>query len=217
MTGRPRVIAVPPASLEEAAAACAQVIADGELIVLPTDTVYGLGADPCNERAIARVYEVKGRPRAMALPVLVASQEDAARLVEGGTPAPVRALFSRFWPGPLTVVLARAAVLPAAVTAGGATVGLRVPASEVGRAIIAACGGALAVTSANVTAQPPAREVGELAPELVARVAVVVDAGRCPDGVPSTVVDLTVAPPRILRRGPVTAEQLRELLPDIVA
>jgi len=217
MTEATRTIAVPPASVAEAAAACARAIAAGGLIVLPTDTVYGLACDPRNATAIARIYEAKGRPTELALPVLVASADDAAPLVAGQSSGAAGALFARFWPGALTVVLPHAATLPEALTAGKPTIGLRMPDSDLARAIIAACGGALATTSANASGAPPACTPVELPAELLARVAVVVDAGPCPGSVASTVVDLSVEPPRILRAGPVTADDLRSVLPEIVS
>ncbi len=216
MSSSPRMIAVPPASAAEAAAACAQAVGRGELIVIPTDTVYGLGGDVHNPLAISRIYQAKGRPRELALPVLVASIEDAMRLI-GGNPSPAaKSVFERFWPGALTVVVPRSGDIPPAVTGGRPTVGLRLPDSDLARAIIAACGGALATTSANLTTRPPACEVGELTPELLAHVAVVVDGGRCAGGVSSTVLDLSVSPPRVLRAGPISADELREVLPDLV-
>ena len=215
MTRHASVIAVPPASPEEAAEACARAVARGELIVIPTDTVYGLAGGVRNPDAIARIYEAKGRPEHMALPVLVASAQDALPLIGGDAAAEAKHLFERFWPGALTAVVPRTDDVPAAVTAGRPTVGLRLPDSDLARAIIAACGGALATTSANLSGEPPACDVAELPAELLARVAVVIDAGRCPGGAPSTVVDLSAHPPRLLRGGPVPAEALREVLPEL--
>ncbi len=215
MPVRPHTITVPPASMDEAACACADAVALGELVIVPTDTVYGLACDPLNLDAVLRIYQAKGRPRGLALPVLVASGEDAARLMEGAPSAAAKLLFDRFWPGALTVVVPCADELRGAVTGGRDTVGLRLPASEIARAVIAACGGALATTSANVTAGPPACEVAELSAKLLTQVAVVVDAGRCEGEVASTVVDLSVSPPRILREGPISADDLRQVLSDL--
>jgi len=215
MSDGPSLVRVPPASADEAAAACARAVARGEIVVMPTDTVYGLAGDPRNRDAIRRLYEAKGRPRRMAVPVLVSSVEGAVRLIGGKPSAEARALFDRFWPGALTVVVPRSDDVPAAVTGGRDTVGLRLPANALARSIVAACGGALAVTSANFSFQPPACEVEELADELLAHVTVVVDTGRCEGGLASTVVDLSVSPPRILREGPISAHELREVLPKL--
>lgn len=216
MTGCTQTIPVPPTPIAEVAEACARAIAAGGLIVLPTDTVYGLACAPRDPSAITRIYAAKGRPAELALPVLVASPEDAPALLASPPSQAALALFERFWPGPLTVVLPHAAALPEALTAGRPTIGLRMPASDLACAIIAACGGALATTSANLSGMPPARVPAELPAELLAHVAVVVNAGACPGGVASTVVDLSAEPPRILRPGPVTAEELRTVLPGIV-
>ena len=216
MSGHPRVLAVPPGSAAEAAAAGAQAIARGQLIVMPTDTVYGLAGDAHNPDAIAHIYEAKGRPEHTALPVLVASAQDALRLIGGDARPEAKHLFERFWPGALTVVVPRSEAVPPAVTAGRPTVGLRVPDSDLARAIIAACGGVLATTSANLSGRPPACDVAELPAELLAHVAVVIDAGRCPGGMSSTVVDLSASPPRVLRAGPIPADGLREVLPELV-
>lgn len=212
-----QTITIPPAPVAEAAEACARAIAAGGLIVLPTDTVYGLACDPRSPAAIARIYEAKGRPAELALPVLVASVEEAAALVAGALSQATHTLFERFWPGALTVVLPHAATLPDVLTAGRPTIGLRMPDSDLARAIIAACGGALATTSANPSGAPSACTPHELPAELLAHVAVVVDAGPCAGGVASTVVDLSVEPPRILRAGPITAAELRAVLPGIVS
>lgn len=191
-----------------------RVLAEGGLVVLPTDTVYGLAAaldQPC---ALEAVYQAKRRPRDMPLPVLVASAEDAQVLAAGPLSGPARALCERFWPGALTVVVPAAPHVPAIVTSGTGTVGLRMPDSPVALAIIAAAGGALAVTSANLSGEDTPREVTELPPELLTHVALVVDGGVCPGGVPSTVVDLTGPEPRVLREGAIRAEVLRSVLDE---
>lgn len=211
----PSIIHAAPETVAEAAQACADAVERGVLIVFPTDTVYGIAADPFNEEAILRLFEAKGRPHGMPIPVLVASADDVDGLVGGALPAGADDLFERFWPGALTVIVPRSQGLPAAVASGGDTIGLRLPDSEIAREIIAACGGALATTSANLTTEPPACEVAELSSELLAHVAVLIDGGRCPGGTASTVLDLTSDPPQVLRDGPVSREELREVLPTL--
>lgn len=210
-----RVLRVPSAAVADAARACADAVAAGELVVIPTDTVYGIAADTLNESALVKIFEAKGRPQDMPIPVLVASVDDVSGVAAGELSAEARALMERFWPGALTVIVPRAGHLPPVIAAGGDTIGLRLPDCEVARAIIAECGGALATTSANFTTLPPACAVDELAPELLTHIAVVIDSGRCPGGTASTVLDLTTCPPQVLREGPITREQLRELLPDL--
>ena len=211
----PSIIDAAPEAIAEAAEACADAVERGDLIVFPTDTVYGIGADPFSEAAILRLFEAKGRPQGMPIPVLVASAAEVGCVSEGELPAVAAELFERFWPGALTVIVPRSEALPAVIASGGDTIGLRLPDSEIALEIIAACGGALATTSANLTAQPPAREVGELSPELLAHVAVVIDGGPCRGGTASTVLDLTADPPKILREGPVSREELREVIPSL--
>lgn len=212
----PRVVSVAEAGGEAAASAAAEALSEGGLVVLPTDTVYGLAASLEHPRAIAAIYAAKGRPGEMPLPVLVASPEDAEALVPGALEAH-DALLRRWWPGALTVIVATSPRIPAAVTGGGDTVGLRQPDSAIAREILRACGGALAVTSANISGEPPARVVADLPEELLRHVALVVDAGRCPGGIASTVLDLSTAPPRVLREGPVRAAWLRRQLPNLQA
>ncbi|HCA46577.1 MAG TPA: threonylcarbamoyl-AMP synthase [Armatimonadetes bacterium] len=211
----PAVISVARAGVEAAASAAAEALEAGGLVVLPTDTVYGLAASLRRPDAIRAVFAAKRRPEGMALPVLVASPEDAERLVPGALDAH-DAVLRRWWPGALTVIVPASAQLPPAVTAGRTTVGLREPDHPVAVAILHAAGGALAVTSANISGDPSAREIADLPEELLHQVAVVIDAGRCPGGTASTVLDLAAHPPRVLREGAIPASSLREFLPDLV-
>lgn len=205
---------VVPATEAEVPDRAARVLAGGGLLVMPTDTVYGLAAAlecPC---ALEAIFEAKGRPRDLPLPVLVASPADADRMADRPLSGSARELCRRFWPGALTVIVRAADRVPAIVTAGSGTVGLRMPDSEIALAIIAAAGGALAVTSANLSGEESARDVAHLPPELLAHVALVVDGGQCPHGVPSTVVDLTGPEPVVLREGAIAPEMIREALGD---
>jgi L-threonylcarbamoyladenylate synthase len=209
-----RVVRAADSDFASAASAAADVLEAGGLLVMPTDTVYGLGASLQCPAAIADIYRAKSRPPDMPLPVLVASSADASRLAREGL-AQYEAMLERFWPGALTVVVPAAPEVPREVTAGLDTVGLRQPDSEVALEVLRAAGGALAVTSANLSGDSPAREVGELPAELLAHVDLVIDAGPCPGGTASTVLDLTTAPPRILREGPISRDDLAESLGDI--
>ncbi|HUS81617.1 MAG TPA: L-threonylcarbamoyladenylate synthase [Armatimonadota bacterium] len=193
-------------------ARAARVLRAGGLVVLPTDTVYGLAASLDSPEALARIFEAKRRPRQTPLPVLIASAADAGRLAAGPLSSPVMALVGEFWPGPLTVVVEAGHRLPGVVTAGLGTVGLRVPDNEVAREIIGACGGALVVTSANLSGEDSPRAVSDIPHELLAHVSLVVDGGPCPGGVPSTVVDITGPEPRVLREGAVPAAAIEAAL-----
>ncbi len=192
------------------------VIKRGGLIVLPTDTVYGVGCDMRSEPALTRLYAAKDRPRNMPIPVLVADPDDARQVAES-LPDAFPSLAQRFWPGALTLIVPRRPDLPPILTAGGDTVAVRLPDHQEARAIIRAAGGALAVTSANRSGRPAPATAEEALEDLRGRVQLVIDGGRCPGGRPSSIVDLTGEHPRLLRLGALDVEQLREVLPDLEA
>jgi len=200
------------ADTDEIAARAARTLEGMGLVVMPTDTVYGLAASLDSPCAIEHIFDAKRRPREMPLPVLLASVADADRLTREPLSGRARALCDAFWPGALTVIVEANDRVPAAVTAGRGTVGLRVPDSEIARAIIAAAGGALAVTSANVSGAEPAVDAASLDAELLAHVGLVVDDGPCPGGTPSTVVDLTGATPTVLREGAIPTVEVLAIL-----
>ncbi len=178
----------------------AEVVRRGGLIVYPTDTVYGLGCDPLNARAVRRVFEVKGRG-ARPLPVLASSIEDIGRIAELSDAA--LRLAEAFWPGPLTLVLPRKPVLPSVLTCGLPSVGVRIPGHGFAIELVRACGGLLVGTSANKSGRPPPRTAREALEELGGLVELVIDGGPTPLGIPSTVLDLTGPEPKLLREGPV--------------
>jgi L-threonylcarbamoyladenylate synthase len=191
------------ANATESAAA---LLRAGRLVVFPTDTVYGVGADAWDGTAVARLYQVKERPRHKGIPILLG---DAAALdeVAAAIPDSARRYMEAFWPGPLTLIVPKSPRLPAAISANE-KVAVRLPDHDVTRALIRAAGGAAAATSANLSGQPPARSGEAALAALGDRVAAVLDDGPAPGGVASTVVDCTVAPPRVLRPGPITAADL---------
>lgn len=202
--------ALDDAAVETAHAALEQ----GALVVMPTDTVYGLGCRADDVKAVRRLFAAKGRDTEKALPVLVADA-DGLSSVCAVTPE-LRRLAAALWPGPLTVVVAKRDALPDLVTGGKPTVGVRVPDCAPTRALLARCAFPVAVTSANLSGAAPATEIDGLAPELRRQVAVVLDGGRCPGLTPSTVLDLTAQPPRLLRAGPVSAAALAQALGETV-
>jgi tRNA threonylcarbamoyl adenosine modification protein (Sua5/YciO/YrdC/YwlC family) len=181
-------------AIEEAAHA----LRAGQLVAVPTDTVYGLAADPFHTGATDRVYAAKRRPRQVDLPVLVADRGQALSLVIGLTDAAER-LMERFWPGALTLVLPRRPDLVADLGSDEATIGVRCPAHAVPRALCRRAG-PLATTSANLHGEPPLTTAAEVALTFGDAVAVVLDSGPC-SGAPSTVVDCTGLEPRLLRDG----------------
>ena len=184
-----------------------QAIHSGGVIAMPTDTLYGLGADPFRADAVARVFQVKRRSTDKALPLLAA---DAGQVVEhlGALPPLAARLASRFWPGPLTLLVAAPRALVAGVSADTGKVGVRVPAHRVARALCAACGVPLTATSANLSGEAPSADPDEVVRALGSRIDVLVDAGTTPGGPPSTIVDATGAEPMLVRAGAIPWEAI---------
>ncbi len=190
-----------------ALAQAVEALERGEVIAFPTDTVYGVGAHAFLPGAVARLYRVKGRPGELAIPLLLPDAA-AMRDVASDVPALAWDLACHFWPGGLTLVVPRAPTVPDVVTAGGPTVALRVPGHALVRELCRRLGAPLAATSANLHGQPAPVTAGAVQAALGGRIPLILDGGPCPGGVASTVLDLTVSPPAILRSGPITAEQL---------
>jgi len=193
---------------EEAIDVAARILAEGGLVAFPTDTVYGVGAHAFQPDAVERIYMAKVRPRDKAIPILLAQADDLALVAEGITET-AWLLAERFWPGGLTLVLPKKANVPDVVSAGGPTVAVRVPDHPVPLALIAALGAPLAATSANLSGRPSLVTAGEVEAELGGRIELILDGGRCPGGVPSTVLDLTTDPPTILRAGAIGVKEIR--------
>jgi len=203
----PRIVPADAAALDEAGA----LIRAGELVAFPTETVYGLGADATNDRAVAAIFEAKGRPRFNPLIVHFSDREAAAREA-AFTPLAGR-LADAFWPGPLTLVLPRAegCRLSLLVSAGLDTVAVRVPGLVTARAFLTACGRPVAAPSANRSGQVSPTTAEHVAHSLGDRVALILDAGPCHVGLESTVVDCTGDAPVLLRPGGITREQIEEV------
>jgi len=203
------------AATDKAIARAARLIAKGELIAFPTETVYGLGGDATSDTAVARIFAVKGRPRFNPLIVHVPGIAEAERLALFDERA--RRLAEQFWPGPLSLVLPRRADsgLSLLASAGLDTVALRVPAHPTAQALLRACGRPLAAPSANRSGRVSPTAAAHVAGELGDAVALILDAGSCPVGVESTVLDLTGAVPVLLRPGGVTREALSDVLGPI--
>lgn len=186
----------------EAFARCAEVIKAGGVIAYPTDTFYGLGADPGNPRAVSKVFEIKGRAAGQPLLLLLKDRSEVAAWTSAVTPSAER-LMDRFWPGPLTLVFAARPDISPELTGGTGTIGLRVPGNEVTRALLRLAGNALTGTSANRSGFPSPRTPDEVMRELGDRIDLVLDGGVSAADRPSTVVDVTAEPPRIIRMGAV--------------
>jgi len=196
-------------NLREALQPAVDALLAGELVAVPTETVYGLACDALNEAAVARLRAAKGRGDDHPLPVQVAQVSDL-RTVAGVLPSAARQLAERFWPGPLTLVCPRAEAVPALVSSGRNTVGVRIPDHPIAHALLKAVGRPLAVPSANRTGEPPLPSARAVADVFGERVAVIIDWGApfAADAMPSTVVDATVHPPKVLREGALSTKEI---------
>ena len=192
--------------------AAGQAIREGALVAFPTETVYGLGADALSERAVRRIFEAKGRPADNPLIVHVASLEGVMELALPDPHGRWEILARRFWPGPLTLVLPRRSTVNTAVTAGLDTVAVRMPAHAVALGLIEAARRPIAAPSANRSGRPSPSTAQHVLEDLEGLVEWVLDAGPTGVGVESTVLDLSVEPPVVLRPGGVSLESLREVL-----
>ncbi len=198
-----------PATAGDALARAAAVLRNGGLVAFPTDTVYGVGAHGFLPEAIAGLYRVKERPLDQPIPLLLGSAADLSAVCVDIPPI-AWSLAERFWPGALSLVLRRAPIVPELLVAGGATVAVRVPDQPLVRALCRELNAPLAATSANRHAQPPPTTAGAVSEALGGRISLILDGGPSPGGVPSTVLDLTVSPPVILRPGPISASALSQ-------
>ncbi len=192
-------------------ARAAEFLRAGGLVAFPTETVYGLGANALDARAVAGIFAAKQRPATDPMIVHVAAPAEAAR-VAADLPGPAARLMDRFWPGPLTLVLPRGAAVPPIVTAGGETVAVRCPAHPVALALIRAAGMPLAAPSANRFSHTSPTTAAHVWHDLAGRIDLILDAGPTAIGVESTVLDLTASVPTVLRPGGVPLEALRSLL-----
>lgn len=186
----------------------------GELVVLPTETVYGLAADGLNASAVSRIFEVKGRPGHNPIILHVAGYDMARRFAAEWNDAAEK-LAKSFWPGPLTIVLPRAAQVPDAVTAGGETVGIRWSNHPFVQAVIQRAGMPLAAPSANLSNQVSPTNAGHVRKQIGDKIPLIIDGGPCQVGIESTVVDASVTPPRLLRPGMIHQESLMAVVGEI--
>ena len=182
-----------------------EILQAGGLVAFPTDTVYGVGALAFDGKAVESIYKAKDRPVEKAIPVLLSDVEDINK-VASEVPLMAKKLAERFWPGPLTIVVPKHVGLPDSVSATN-TVGVRVPDHIVARTVLRAAG-PMAVTSANRSGQPSPSTAEEVFTQLNGRITLVLDGGKTPGGVPSTLVDCTGPHPIVVREGPITLSEV---------
>lgn len=196
---------------ESQIAQAAAILRAGGLLGIPTETVYGLGASGLDSEAVGRIFQAKGRPQDNPLILHIPSADWLEKYCKGIPPA-AYALAERFWPGPLTMVLRRAEMVPDVVTAGLDTVGMRCPAHSLCRTVIAAAGVPVAAPSGNTSGRPSPTTAEEMLQDMDGKIDAILDGGPCAVGVESTIVDLTGETPRLLRPGGITLEQLESVL-----
>ena len=187
----------------------ATVIRDGGLVVFPTETVYGLGADATNQEAVKNIFRAKGRPQDNPLIVHVASK-DVSQYVKN-IPAIAKVLIDKFWPGPLTIILEKKDVIPDVTSANLSTVGMRMPNSEIALNLIKYSGKPIAAPSANISGRPSPTDMNRCVEDLDGRVDYILGGENSDIGVESTIIDCTVSPPIVLRPGGITIEMLKEI------
>jgi L-threonylcarbamoyladenylate synthase len=188
-------------------AAVVACLKQGGLVAFPTDTLYGLAADVANDEAVGRLFRAKRRPPDAPLPILVATMDQAAGLAKA-MPELALKLGAQFWPGPLTIVLDRSPRFRSLALAGGESVALRVPGHDVSLAVIRAAEGPITGTSANRSGRAAPRTADEVVEQMDGDIDIVIDAGPCPLGIESTVVDLRGSRPRVLREGAISRQEL---------
>jgi L-threonylcarbamoyladenylate synthase len=203
-----------PALFSASVQRAAELLRAGEVVALPTETVYGLAANALDEKAVAKIFQIKGRPANNPIIVHVAGNAMAQACV-ANWPEQAAKLSKSFWPGPLTLILPRAGKIPGNVTAGGETVGVRWPSHPFMQAVIRECGFPLAAPSANLSNQVSPTNAEHVRSQLEGKIPLIVDGGQSQVGIESTVLDLTSNPPRILRPGMIHAESLAAVVGSI--
>lgn len=196
-----------PELFRKAVQSAAELLRAGEVIALPTETVYGLAANALDKMAVAKIFQIKGRPSNNPIIVHVAGLEMARRCV-ADFPSLAEKCSKAFWPGPLTMVLRKSDAVPAIVTAGGDTVGVRWPSHPFIQAVIRECDFPLAAPSANLSEHISPTNAGHVRKQLGGKIRLIVDGGQAQVGIESTVLDLSISPPQILRPGMIHAESL---------
>jgi len=204
-------IVVTPENTQEALAKAAKVLREGGIVAFPTDTVYGVGALVFFEDAVEKLFQAKIRDRGRAIPVLLGQVRELNRVARNIPPGAWQ-LAGAFWPGALSMVLEKSLLVPDVVTGGGPTVAVRIPDHRLALKLIERAGAPLATTSANISGQPSPVTADEVEASLGDAIDLLLDGGSCPGGTASTVIDLTVSPPKIVRPGPIRWKDMEPLL-----
>ncbi len=191
-----------------------KVLLDGGVMAVPTETFYALAVNPFDESALARLFALKARPPEKPVLVLIAGTEMLAQVAQE-VPEAASRLMAAFWPGPLTLILPALDHLPRRLTGGTGTIGVRQPRQPLVCRLMAVLGLPVTGTSANRSGKRPLMEAAEVAQEFGGAVDLILDAGPCPGGLPSTIVDVTGVPPRLVRAGAIATARLKEVIPDL--
>jgi L-threonylcarbamoyladenylate synthase len=205
------ILKVTPARWETLLDRAKNLILSGKAVAIPTDTLYGLAADPYNLAAVNEISRIKRRTVERALPLLVDSVDRAAEIAQN-PPKLFFELAKKYWPGPLTLVVAAAPGLPLKITGNTGKIGLRWPKAPFAEALIAACGRPLTGTSANLTEKPPCTTAADVLLQIGDAVPLIIDGGPTPAHVPSTVIELTGGQFRLIRAGAIPESELKDLL-----
>lgn len=201
---------------EEDIKKAAQLIKNGELVGMPTETVYGLAADALNGTAVANIFKAKGRPMDNPLIVHIASIDDITRFnLVSDFPKQAQILAEKFWPGPLTIIMPKSAVIPNEVSAGLETVAIRFPSHKTAQKLIEFAQTPIAAPSANLSGSPSPTTAQHVYNDMQGKIPAIIDGGECSVGVESTVISLAENPPRLLRPGGITLEQMQAVIGEI--
>lgn len=191
-----------------------RILKEGGLVAFPTETVYGLGADALNEDAAKKIYAAKGRPSDNPLIIHITNMKALDKIVSE-VPEKAVKVAEKYWPGPLTMIFNKSDIVPYGTTGGLDTVAVRMPVDEIAREVIDAGGGYIAAPSANTSGRPSPTTAQHVAEDLTGRVDMIVDGGAVEIGVESTILDVTVEPPMILRPGAITKEMFEEVIGEV--
>lgn len=191
----------------------AEALLNGETAAFPTETVYGIGASIFNENAVLKIYQIKGRPPEKPLSILIGSAEDMEKAASE-IPGSARLLAEKFWPGPLTMILKKREEISDKITAGKGTIGLRVPAHPVPLALVRLTG-PLACPSANLSGTDEPKSAEDVLKNLGGKIDVLIDGGKTSLGIPSTIIDLTSVPPKILRKGGLDVIEIKKIIGEV--